>query len=66
MSGKSLGHTGGTIDKLESIEGFKNGINRRRIFNQVNKIGVAVISQTVNLAPADKKNICIKRCNSNS
>ena len=55
MSGKSLGHTGGTIDKLESIEGFKTVLTEEEFFNQVNKIGVAVISQTVNLAPADKK-----------
>ena len=55
MSGKGLGHTGGTIDKLESIEGFKTVLTEKEFFNQVNKIGVAVISQTVNLAPADKK-----------
>ena len=55
MSGKGLGHTGGTIDKLESIEGFKTVLTEKEFFDQVNKIGVAVISQTVNLAPADKK-----------
>lgn len=55
MSGKGLGYTGGTIDKLESIEGFKTVLTEEEFFNQVNKIGVAVISQTVNLAPADKK-----------
>lgn len=55
MSGKGLGHTGGTIDKLESIAGFKTVLTEKEFFNQVNKIGVAVISQTVNLAPADKR-----------
>lgn len=55
MSGKGLGHTGGTIDKLESIEGFRTNLSEREFFNQVKKIGVAVISQTGNLTPADKK-----------
>ena len=55
MSGKGLGYTGGTIDKLESIEGVRTILTEDEFFNQVNKIGVAVISQTVNLTPADKK-----------
>ena len=55
MSGKGLGHTGGTIDKLESIEGVRTILTEEEFFKQVNEIGVAVISQTVNLAPADKK-----------
>lgn len=55
MSGRSLGHTGGTIDKLESIEGFKTKLSKEEFFNQVNQIGIALISQTENVAPADKK-----------
>lgn len=55
MSGRSLGHTGGTIDKLESIEGFKTKLSQEEFFNQVNNIGIALISQTENVAPADKK-----------
>ena len=55
MSGKGLGHTGGTIDKLESIEGFKTTLSEDEFFKQVNNIGVAVIGQTGNLTPADKK-----------
>lgn len=55
MSGRSLGHTGGTIDKLESIEGFKTKLSKEEFFNQVNEIGIALISQTENVAPADKK-----------
>lgn len=55
MSGKGLGHTGGTIDKLESLEGFKTVLTEEKFFEQVNKIGVAVIGQTGNLTPADKK-----------
>lgn len=55
MSGRGLGHTGGTIDKLESIEGFKTELTREEFINQVNKIGLSVISQTGNIVPADKK-----------
>lgn len=55
MSGRSLGHTGGTIDKLESIPGFKVELDFDTFINQVNKIGVALASQTGNLVPADKK-----------
>ena len=55
MSGRSLGHTGGTIDKLESIPGFKVELDLDTFINQVNKIGVALASQTGNLVPADKK-----------
>ena len=55
MSGKGLGHTGGTIDKLESIEGFRTNLSEKEFFEQVKKIGVALISQTGNLTPADKK-----------
>lgn len=55
MSGRGLGHTGGTIDKLESIPGFKVSISTEDFFKQVNDIGVAIVSQTNNLVPADKK-----------
>ena len=55
MSGRGLGHTGGTIDKLESIEGFNVSLETKDFFKQVNEIGVSIIGQTGNLAPADKK-----------
>lgn len=55
MSGRGLGHTGGTIDKLESIEGYNTSIDTDVFFKQVNEIGIALIGQTGNLAPADKK-----------
>ena len=55
MSGKGLGHTGGTIDKLESIPGFKVNLSEEEFLNQVNSINVAITSQTENIALADKK-----------
>lgn len=55
MSGRGLGHTGGTIDKLESIPGFRTALSPNDFFAQVGRIGVAVVGQTGNLAPADKK-----------
>ncbi|MDD2378033.1 MAG: thymidine phosphorylase [Bacilli bacterium] len=55
MSGRSLGHTGGTIDKLESIKGFQTDLMMEDFIKQVNDIKVAIISQTGNLVPADKK-----------
>ena len=55
MSGRGLGHTGGTIDKLESIPGFNVSISFEDCFRQVSDIGLAVVSQTANLVPADKK-----------
>ena len=55
MSGRGLGHTGGTIDKLESIKGFNVSLETEDFFKQVNEIGVSIIGQTGNLAPADKK-----------
>lgn len=55
MSGRGLGHTGGTIDKLESFTGFKTGIDIEQFFEQVNSTGIAIMSQTKDLAPADKK-----------
>ena len=55
MSGRGLGHTGGTVDKLESIPGMKVTMERTDFMKQVEKIGVAVIGQSGNLTPADKK-----------
>ena len=55
MSGRGLGHTGGTIDKLESIEGFHVEITNEEFIELVNQNKVAVIGQTGNLTPADKK-----------
>ncbi|MDO4306076.1 MAG: pyrimidine-nucleoside phosphorylase [Eubacteriales bacterium] len=55
MSGRGLGHTGGTIDKLESIPGFRTTLTREEFFDTVNRVGVSVIGQSGNLAPADKK-----------
>ena len=55
MSGRGLGHTGGTIDKLESIPGFRVNLSREEFIHQLNTIGVAIISQTAHLAPLDKK-----------
>lgn len=55
MSGRGLGHTGGTLDKLESIKGFNINLSNEEFISQVNKIGLAVIGQTGNLTPADKK-----------
>lgn len=54
MSGRGLGHTGGTIDKLESIPGFNTALGITRATEQVNNIGIAVMGQTEDLAPADK------------
>ena len=55
MSGRGLGHTGGTIDKLESFPGFVTGISEEQFFSNVNRIKIAIAGQTGNLAPADKK-----------
>ncbi|MBN3535122.1 pyrimidine-nucleoside phosphorylase [Mycoplasma procyoni] len=55
MSGRGLGHTGGTIDKLESIPGFTVALSDQQFIDQVNKIKIAVIGQTDDLVPADKK-----------
>lgn len=55
MSGRGLGHTGGTIDKLESIPGFSTQLSEAQFRSQVQSIGVAIAAQTANLAPADKK-----------
>ncbi|OCG12938.1 pyrimidine-nucleoside phosphorylase [Gilliamella sp. App6-5] len=55
MSGRGLGHTGGTTDKFESIPGFKIELSKQDFINQVNHKGLAVIGQSGNLTPADKK-----------
>lgn len=55
MSGRGLGHTGGTVDKLESIPGLHTSLSREDFFNVVNQTGLSVIGQSGNLAPADKK-----------
>ncbi len=55
MSGRGLGHTGGTIDKLESIPGISTSIDKEKFFDIVNKVGFSIIEQSGNLVPADKK-----------
>ena len=55
MSGRGLGYTGGTIDKLESIPGYNVNISEKEFIENVKKIGISLIGQTLNLAPADKK-----------
>ena len=55
MSGRGLGHTGGTIDKLESFPGFNTGISEEKFISNVNEFGIAIAGQTADLDPADKK-----------
>ncbi len=55
MSGRGLGHTGGTVDKLESFPGFSTSVSKEEFINNVNRIKMAIIGQTADLAPADKK-----------
>ncbi len=55
MSGRGLGYTGGTIDKLESISGFRTNMDELNFKNQINEINIAIISQTESVVPADKK-----------
>ena len=55
MSGRGLGHTGGTVDKMEAIPGMRTSLDREEFFDVVNKTGLSVIGQSGNLAPADKK-----------
>lgn len=55
MSGRGLGHTGGTIDKLESFTGFTTALSKETFIQNVNEIGIAIAGQTADLAPADKK-----------
>ncbi|REJ38118.1 MAG: pyrimidine-nucleoside phosphorylase, partial [Bacillota bacterium] len=60
LSGRGLGHTGGTIDKLESIPGFRTQLSLEAFIDQVRRIGLAVAGQTANLVPADKKLYAIR------
>jgi pyrimidine-nucleoside phosphorylase len=55
MSGRGLGHTGGTIDKLDSFKGFTTNLSEADFIKNVNEISIAIAGQTANLAPADKK-----------
>ena len=55
MSGRGLGFTGGTVDKMESIPGFRTALAPEEFLNQVNEVGMAVIGQTAHITPADKK-----------
>ena len=55
MSGRGLGHTGGTIDKLESFPGFSTSLSTEQFIDNINRIGIAIMGQTADLAPADKK-----------
>ncbi len=55
MSGRGLGHTGGTVDKLEAIPGYRTELSPSEFSSQLDKIGIAVVGQSGNLAPADKK-----------
>ncbi len=55
MSGRGLGHTGGTVDKLESIPGYETAISPEKLIEQTKKVGIALASQSGNLTPADKK-----------
>lgn len=55
MSGRGLGHTGGTVDKLESFAGFRTDLSRDEFVSAVRKTGIAIVGQSADLAPADKK-----------
>lgn len=55
MSGRGLGHTGGTIDKLESFTGFQTALTQKQFMENISRVGMAITGQTGNLAPADKK-----------
>ena len=55
MSGRGLGHTGGTLDKLESFPGYNISIGEKRFIENVNRCGIALIGQTADIVPADKK-----------
>ena len=53
MSGRGLGHTGGTLDELESIPGFRVGLTTEELIEQVRDVGMAIVGQTATLVPAD-------------
>ena len=55
MSGRGLGHTGGTLDKMESVPGMRIGLSEKEFVDQVNRIGISIIGQTAKIDPADKK-----------
>lgn len=55
MSGRGLGHTGGTLDKMESVPGMRINLSEQEFIDQVNRIGIAIIGQTAQIDPADKK-----------
>ena len=55
MSGRGLGHTGGTVDKMESIPGMRTSLSEKEFVEIVNRTGISVTGQSGNLAPADKK-----------
>ncbi len=55
MSGRGLGHTGGTIDKLESFPGFSTALTEEQFYENVNRVGLSIMGQTANLVPSDKK-----------
>lgn len=66
MSGRSLGFTGGTIDKLESIPGFKTVLTKEEFVKEVNDINMAIVSQTENIVPADKKIYALRNITGNT
>lgn len=55
MSGRGLSHTGGTIDKLESIPGFRTELSKDEFIEAVNRVGAAIVGQSKDLVPADKR-----------
>ncbi len=61
MSGRGLGHTGGTLDKVESIPGFRVGLSLEELRQAVRNVGAALVSQTQEIAPADKASVCLAR-----
>ena len=65
MSGRGLGHTGGTIDKMESVPGTRTALSQEEFFAQVNRIGLSVIGQSEGIAIADQKNVCPAGCDRN-